>query len=569
MTESKIENRAHPRVDIVLCVRTTDPLTNASPQKTNISEGGMFIQTDQIYPIGSVIGIELNLQDNEGSLFIKARVVRSVQPGQGRIAGMGVEFMSVPPRELSRLRRIVWGAMGGKTAILIITNDQQLGDMMWAILSERCHRLIRARNLSDLSSAASEHKVDLVVVDIDRQDKELRELKALAMDLPMVVISKKVNLDLQSKAATLGIFELVEKPVSGDRLLQAITHEIQSTRLHSASSQSRFSGANGRVQLIARSPAMQEVVRQMMALAHVPHPVLITGDTGVGKEVVARALYAVSSRRTLGFVVADCTMMDKNLMVSMLFGHEKGSFTGAQAQHRGLVEQAGDGTLFLDEIGELSTEGQAKLLRLLESGTYRRIGGTHDLICKARIIAATNRDLRSMVRDGAFRQDLMYRLQVHTMVVPPLVKRPEDLVHLAHILLTEVNEECKTNVTVLGPEALAQLTTHSWSGNVRELKNVIAASVVGIDGDTLSSLKLPANIDPADSRSASPTGDRGKKITWEEFTKATDQQVRNYLVDLMKQFNGNITAAAAHAGMTRQNLSKKLKEHEIKSLDFR
>jgi uncharacterized protein (TIGR02266 family) len=369
MSESKIENRAHPRVDVVVCVRTTDPMVDAPPQKTNISEGGMFIQTDKLFPLGSVIGIDLNLQDNEGSLFVKARVVRVVEPGKDRIAGMGVEFISVPPRELSRLRRIVWGAMGGKAAILIMTNDKQLGDMIWAILSERCHRLVRSRNLSDLSSSASEHKVDLVVVDIDNQEKDLRELKALAMDLPMVVISKKVNLDLQSKAATLGIFELVEKPVSGDRLLEAITHEIQSTRLHSAASQNRFSGATGRVQLIARSPAMQEVVRQMMALAHVPHPVLISGETGVGKEVVARALYAVSSRRTLGFVVADCTMMDKNLMVSMLFGHERGSFTGAQAQHRGLVEQAGDGTLFLDEIGELSTEGQAKLLRLIESGT--------------------------------------------------------------------------------------------------------------------------------------------------------------------------------------------------------
>ncbi len=572
MSGSIREKRRHPRVDVAISLRTTDPIKPSDKQMTNISESGIFIQTSKPYPIGSVIGLELAVDGvKEEPLFLKGRVVRIQPANDDQPAGMGVEFIAVPPRELARLRRIVWGASGGSASIILLTSDWHLDEMMFALLVEKGHQVIRARGLSDVTTAARENKVDLIVLDLADETCGFDELKSSAFDLPLVVICDQIDPELRAKAATFGIFELLEKPVDADQLVSAISREIQFAKLQRASKAEIYSPLASGVPLVARSKSMQEVVRQMMALAHLPQSVLITGETGSGKEVIARALHAVSNRRTRKFEVADCTMMDKHLMVSQLFGHEKGAFTGAESSHDGLVHQAADGFLFLDEIGELSLDGQAKLLRLLESGTYRRLGGNQDLNCKARIIAATNRNLRAMVQQKEFRQDLLYRLQVHTIHLPPLRDRKEDLVPLAHQLLSELNVECKTSVTSFSSKALQQLVQNPWTGNVRELRNVIAASLVGIEDYTLPRLKIQSDhlLDTAGPFGESEPGAaacdpaaNGDK-TWKEFQEIVREKERKYLINLLESFEGVVSKAAEHAGMTRQNLSKKLKEHGI------
>ncbi len=570
--ENSLENRRHPRANVVVSVRTTDPSSPSPDQSTNLSESGMFIHTNKIYSIGVVVGVELILQgQSEAPLFVKGRVVRVTEPGGDKPSGMGVEFFDVPPRERSRIRRLVWGAMGGSATILLMTQDKRMEKMIKALLAEHQHNVIVAAGFRDLSDAAREGQADLILFDLTDVEQGFRVLRAAAADLPLIVICRRLEREVQARAASLGIFELIEKPVGADRLLAAINRELQSIKLEKVSGNSPGQAESQKtISLVARSPAMQEVVKQIMALGQVPQPVLIVGETGVGKEVVARTLHRTGPRRTRRFEIADCTMMDKNLMASMLFGHEKGSFTSAEMQHKGVVEQSGDGVLFLDEIGELSMESQSKLLRLLESGSYRRLGGDRDMICKARIIAATNRDLRTMVRDGQFREDLLYRLQVHTIMVPALKKRREDLINLSHLLLNELNQECKTMVYNFGPVALQQIISYDWPGNVRELRNAIAASLIGVENETIEELKIQSDpiMGTAESDSGSHAQIKGD-LTWEEFLQINDTQMKKYLNALMTRFNGVITAAASHIGMTRQNLSKKIKEHGISPADFR
>ena len=567
MSNSSVEKRRHPRINVHVCIRTTDPTKKPDEQFTNLSETGAFIQTDRPYPLGTVIGIELssNAAGSE-AMFLKGRVVRIIKTSEYTSAGMGVEFFQIPPRELSRLRKLVWGSGNYSATVLLATEDSKLDSMICAVLAEKRHRVNKARGLRDLTSASREGIADIAIFDVSSKKVDFRVLKSASMGLPLVVVCDKLTPDLRARAASQGLFELLEKPVAANELLSAIDRELQARSLRRQPTPTDATPTKDEISLVARSKSMQQVVKQLMGLAQVPHPVLITGETGVGKEVVARALHAIGQRRDRRFEVADCTLMDKNLMASMLFGHEKGAYTGADSRYDGHVKQAGDGILFLDEIGELSMEGQAKLLRLLESGTYRRLGGNEDLYCKARILAATNRDLRTMVQRGEFREDLLYRLQVHTVYVAPLRERPEDLIPLTYHLLDELNKECSTEFTGLSPEAMRQLNTHQWTGNVRELRNALAASILGVDGDVIPSLKIAD--DPKLSNGIGPksledfiTAD----YSWDDFVKLSKNAERQYLLKLLKRFDGVINQAAKFCGLSRQNLSKKLIEHKIKT----
>lgn len=318
--------------------------------------------------------------------------------------------------------------------------------------------------------------------------------------------------------------------------------------------------------VVGRSISMRELFATLEKVSPSDLTVLIEGETGTGKERVARSVHNMSRRSTRPYVVLDCSSIPKDLMESVVFGHEKGAFTGAVATRKGAFEQAHGGTIFLDEVGELSLDLQPKLLRVIETRELKRVGGDRTIKSDVRVLAATNRDLRTMVSEGAFREDLYFRLSVIQVEIPPLRERAEDVILLVEEMLEELNDSSRFDQSLeLSTDALEELQRHGWPGNVRELKNVLerAASLAdgpllqrhdlfltGMNPGPIAQQKPVFNVDPTtDYKTA-------KHLVLEEFE-------RQYLDSLMEKTTGNISAAARKSGLTRYHLREILKKHEM------
>jgi transcriptional regulator with GAF, ATPase, and Fis domain len=325
--------------------------------------------------------------------------------------------------------------------------------------------------------------------------------------------------------------------------------------------------------VIGASPAMREIFATLEKVSPSDLTVLITGDTGTGKELVARGMHNASPRRSKPFVVLDCGAIPRDLIESTLFGHERGSFTGAIGQHRGCFEQAGGGTIFLDEIGELDIGLQPKLLRVLEQREIKRVGGDRTIKVDVRVLAATNRDLRAMVNAGTFREDLFFRLSVIAVELPPLRERREDIAALAQHFLREVATRRGIPLS-LGPDALAVLTQHAWPGNVRELRNIVERAGSLAAGPVITRTDLvfgreatPREVAPAPAPSTPPAVDAAALAPGLDFKEAKQRVVDTfeaaYLKALLERHEGNITRSAQEAGLTRYHLRELLKRHGL------
>ncbi len=330
--------------------------------------------------------------------------------------------------------------------------------------------------------------------------------------------------------------------------------------------------------VIGRSVAMREVFATLEKVAPSELTSLIEGDTGTGKERIARAIHDASRRSKKPYVVLDCSSIPKDLMESYVFGHEKGAFTGAVSQHKGAFEQANGGTLFMDEIGELDISLQPKLLRVLENREFKRVGGTQTIRSDVRVIAATNRDIREMVNEGTFREDLYFRLSVITIHLPPLAARRDDIPLLVDTFVDDVLEK-RPDMTKprLTADAMDMLMTHGWPGNVRELRNVVERAVNlcsdnKIDRSDLhlsGSLTSPASA-VVQSVAFADDPDRTRidvdlTIGYKEAKqKILDKFEYDYLERLMEEFDGNISQASKHAGLTRYHLRELLKKHDLR-----
>ncbi|HJZ88076.1 MAG TPA: sigma 54-interacting transcriptional regulator [Polyangia bacterium] len=333
--------------------------------------------------------------------------------------------------------------------------------------------------------------------------------------------------------------------------------------------------------VIGASIRMREIFAALERVAPSELTVLITGETGTGKELIARGIHNASARKAKPFIVLDCGAIPKDLIESTLFGHEKGAFTGAVGQHRGCFEQADKGTIFMDEIGELDLNLQPKLLRVLENREIKRVGGDRTIKVDVRVMAATNRDLRQMVNAGTFREDLYFRLSVIHVEMPPLRERREDIPQLVHHFLREVAERRAMQLSI-SVDAMAALVAHSWPGNVRELRNVVERAASLCEGPTITRADLTFGRDGT-PRTALPgrttlppgsvgAGGGGEMMGFElqpglEFKEAKQRVVdafeRAYLTDLLKRHGGNITRAAQEAGLTRYHLRELLKRHSL------
>jgi DNA-binding NtrC family response regulator len=374
--------------------------------------------------------------------------------------------------------------------------------------------------------------------------------------------------DIESavKAMKLGAFDYLPKPFDPAELQMAVARAFERRALLQENLSLKSEVARYRFDnIIGSSPAMQHVFRLVAKCAPTNSTVLIRGDSGSGKELIARAIHHNSLRRDEPFVAVDCTALSENLLESELFGHVKGSFTGAVANKQGLVELADGGTLFLDEIGNISPSIQAKLLRFIEEREFKAVGDTRTRPVNVRLIAATNKDLRSMVIDGRFRDDLFYRINIFPIDIPPLRDRKEDIPALAlHFLKTFANDVGK-EVTEFSPGAMNMLINHDWPGNVRELENAIHRAVIlGMDHvvrrghllDSIESMPRAATDVPTTSEELK----RDKKIARK---KSVEEIERLFVLEALKRNAWNVTRAAEETGMQRSNFQAMMSRHDI------
>jgi DNA-binding NtrC family response regulator len=339
--------------------------------------------------------------------------------------------------------------------------------------------------------------IDCVILDLVMPNLDglgvLARLRQAAIDVPVIVQTAHGGIDTVVSAMRAGAVDFVVKPVGVERLLVSLRNALNASALEDELQRIKHSrsGTLGFNDIITKSPAMQTVLRVAEKAATSNIPVLVAGESGVGKELIARAIHGSSDRRAKPFVAVNCGAMPENLVESILFGHEKGSFTGATERHTGKFVEASGGTLFLDEVGELPPAAQVKLLRVLQESEVEAVGGRKPVKVDVRIISATNRDLIADVKAGRFRDDLFYRLHVFPITVPPLRDRLTDIPALARHFLARFGAEEGKRIRLIAPEAMQALSTFRWPGNIRQLENTLFRAVVLAEGDTIGLAEIP------------------------------------------------------------------------------
>lgn len=403
--------------------------------------------------------------------------------------------------------------------------------------------------LAAISAAA----FDLIITDLKMPGvdgfKVLEDARQRLPEAQVVVVTGHGSVDSAVRAMKSGAFDYIQKPVDPETLGLVVNKALERLRLLRevehlrAQVRGRFDPGD----MVLVSGAMRRILELVKKVAATDASVLVQGESGTGKELVARAVHAASSRRNHPFVAVNCGALPEGLLESELFGHARGSFTGATANKRGLFEEARDGTLFLDEIGEMTPALQVKLLRALQSGEVRRVGENRTVKVNARIVTATNKDLKKGMADGSFREDLFYRLNVFPIMIPPLRERPEDILPLAERFLRVGKGKHGGKAVRFSPEAAKALTSYAWPGNVRELEHAVERAVI-LAGDEVREEDLPPEVRPRE--------EAGAKRSLGELEK-------DHVLKTLESCGGNQAEAAKQLGIARNTLWRKLKEYGI------
>ncbi len=472
--------------------------------------------------------------------------------------------------------------------ILIADDDRSIRTVLTQALGRSGYQVRATSTAATLWRWVEDGEGDVVITDVIMPDENgldlIPRIRRIRPELPVIVMSAQSTLTTAVQATQRGAFDYLPKPFDLTDLLAVVDRALKQPIQQAGQSDAPKPSPDDALPLIGRSPAMQEIYRIIARLTTTDLTVMINGESGAGKELVARALHDYGRRRAGPFVAINMAAIPRELIESELFGHERGAFTGATNRHVGRFEQANGGTLFLDEIGDMPPEAQTRLLRVLQEGEYTTVGGRQPIRANARIVAATHRDLRALIRSGQFREDLFYRLNVVPIRLPPLRERPDDIPALAQHFLNKAQNEGLPMKT-LDPGAMAMLSAYRWPGNVRELENlirrlaalvpqpVITEAILAQElSDYVVAEEVPvATADEPDTMAAVVERHVSRLLaaireSGEEgvlYERALAELERPLIRMTLAETRGNQIRAAALLGLNRNTLRKKIREHGI------
>jgi two-component system nitrogen regulation response regulator NtrX len=451
--------------------------------------------------------------------------------------------------------------------VLVIDDEAAIRDSLQMTLEYEGYEYLSAATGQEGLALVERESPDLVLLDVKMPGMDgievLDRLRAMNDGLPVVVISGHGTISTAVEATKKGAFDFIEKPFASDRVLVSIRNALDQRRLRDENRTLR-KAVEVRHQMIGESAALQQVMAAIGRAAPTNATVLVQGESGVGKELVARTIHRNSLRSRERFVQVNCAAIPEELIESELFGHEKGSFTGAADKQIGKFEQADKGTIFLDEIGDMSAKTQAKVLRVLQEGEVERLGSARTIKVDVRVIAATNKNLEEEIERGTFREDLYFRLAVIPIHVPALRERPEDIPLLVRHYMDYFSRENNTRPKRITQAALDALQRYRWKGNIRELRNTVERINIMTGGDTIDLADLPGAVRSpsaaAGGGKAAGEADPSKAGTLREFK---DTAERAYLVSRLRENGWNISKTAEVIDTPRSNLYKKLEQYQI------
>ena len=453
--------------------------------------------------------------------------------------------------------------------IMLIDNEEGLCRMMEAVLRDNGYEVKAYTRSFEGVEDFEANQWDLVISDIKMPGMDglevLERIRAKDANVPVIMITAYATVETSIQALRKGAYDMLTKPFEPEELLYRIKNALKQTQLLEENQvlKKELSGKFQFDNIIGTSSALKSLLEKVEKIARRDTSVLITGESGTGKELIARAIHYNSPRKDSRFMAINCGALPESILEGELFGSKKGAFTGATENRKGLLEAADGGTLFLDEVGNLPLNVQKTLLRFLQEHEFMRIGDTKPIKVNVRILSATNADLLADVKRGTFREDLYYRLNVINLHLPPLRDRAEDIPLLAAHFIKEQNQKFGTTVKGFSPEALHALCTFPWPGNIRQLENVIEASLAVETEETISlsvlSQFIEVDVDAAEGAAMEDKGDYSSNLAAFEIA---------YLQGLLKRCDGNVEEAARQAGMNMATIYRKLKKYNLKKEDF-
>jgi len=456
-----------------------------------------------------------------------------------------------------------------KKKILIVDDEKLIRWSLTQRLSEWNLEVVEAENGKTGLQLAEENTPDLVMLDVKLPDKKgtdlLKEFKKKWPDIPIIMITAFGVIDDAVTAMRRGAYDFITKPIDYTKLLSTVKNALETVSLkkeiafYKEKEKKQFNPS----QIIASSDKMQQVLEMIKKIAESEASIiLLQGESGTGKDLLAQAIHQLSRRKQAPYLAINCSAIPENLMESELFGYEKGAFTDAKQQKKGLVELADEGTLFLDEISTLNLNLQAKLLRFLETHTFKRVGGLKDIEVDIRVITATNQDLEEASLKGKFRKDLFYRLNVCPVYIPPLRERKDDILKLAEHFISQYNQKFRKNIKGLRKDTQKILLEYDWPGNVRELKNALERTMIFEDDSYITTQYLPIR-----SNGISALQNRSSQEPSESDLSLPGME-KKLLIMALKKANGNKSQAAKMLNITRDTLRYKIKKLKIKPEEF-
>jgi nitrogen regulation protein NR(I) len=463
--------------------------------------------------------------------------------------------------------------------VLIVDDELNIRRVLAAMLKREGYEVTTAADGEQALAVLEKTPVHVVVTDLVMPRvgglELLRRVSVDYPDVPVILITAHGSVDSAVAALKLGAFDYITKPFEQEELKKVIAkaaraHDLERQNVHPGS------GEGEKPPLVGQSPAMRAIYEMVARVADSPSTVLITGESGTGKELIAHALHRGSSRRDKPLIKVNCAAIPKDLVESELFGYERGAFTGAVGSKPGRFELADGGTLFLDEIGEIPVEIQVKLLRALQESEFERVGGIKTLRVDVRLIAATNRDLKQLIGEGRFREDLYYRLAVVPIALPPLRDRKEDIPLLVDHFIEKYDRRLGKRVVGIEPEALQVLMSYTWPGNIRELENLMERSVLFADGPLIEAASLPDSLrerggaPPVPIAAVGPLGAIAAPsgASMKEIVRQAQAELEKELISrALAETGGNVTRAAKRLQISRKSLQVKMKELGLRGTD--